>query len=124
MRERCWNRCRFVRHGSEWNCVSDLDQITPGILLGTLRSPPPLLNCLCRQQIIFIVSTPPSEADVVKALAITSRDQGFPDDDGTWIDLDPNSSIHNVRIVVEPINDAIDAPRYFPNIGLAQMHAC
>ncbi|MFN9720829.1 MAG: hypothetical protein ACK58L_19210 [Planctomycetota bacterium] len=100
------------------------NQITPGNFAryASLTSPsldlplPPADHLYCVD--------PPSEADVVRALAITSRDRGFPDDDGTWIDLDPNSPIHNVRIVVEPINDAIDAPRYFPNIGLAQMHVC
>ncbi len=100
------------------------NQITPGNFARYASLTSPTLDLPLPPADNFYCIDPQSEADVVKALAITSRDQGFPDDDGTWIDLDPNSSIHNVRIVVEPINDAIDAPRYFPNIGLAQMHAC
>ncbi len=30
----------------------------------------------------------------------------------------------NIGIVAEPIVDSLDAPRYFPGVGLAQMHVC
>ncbi len=33
-------------------------------------------------------------------------------------------AILNLKFVAEPIVDRIDPPRYFPNIGLAQMHEC
>lgn len=33
-------------------------------------------------------------------------------------------AIQNLRMVVEPIVDRLDDPRYFPNIGLARMHHC
>ena len=32
--------------------------------------------------------------------------------------------IQNLRYVIEPIADSFDAPRYFPKVGLAQMHVC
>lgn len=67
---------------------------------------------------------PPSDAEVARAAGISSSDGVFFGPGGDFVDLDPTSPIRNVRMVKEPIVDAIDAPRFFPNIGLAQMHVC
>ena len=49
---------------------------------------------------------PPTRDEVVQALGLAGP------------------AIQNLQVVVEPIVDRVDSPRYFPNIGLAQMHHC
>ncbi len=49
---------------------------------------------------------PPTPDEVIDALGLRGPD------------------IRDLRMIVEPIVDRIDPPRYFPNIGLARMHHC
>ena len=86
---------------------------------------------------------PPSPGTIVADLGIGGlggQTVEFPDallNDVQYFPLGPNaeagffaahqregrvSAWNNIRMVVEPIIDRIDSPRFFPNIGLAQVH--
>lgn len=68
---------------------------------------------------------PPTDAEMMLALSMDSKDQSFPG--GGIVDHllpNPSSPFSDFRFVIEPIADTIDAPRFFPGIGLAQLHVC
>lgn len=71
---------------------------------------------------------PPSEAQILRALSMDSSTQTFSDgsdNPADWLQPNPDSPFYNVRSVVEHLPvDTLDEPRYFPGIGVAQMHFC
>ena len=54
----------------------------------------------------ILCTNPPSMAEIINAASLRGP------------------AIMNLKLVTEPVVDRIDPPRYFPNIGLAQIHEC